>query len=107
MSVVIFRPVCTQLYTEAKMSKIKVEFDTKTKELSVKQNGKEVENVNRIEFYGLSDGKGMLDLVIHKYDENESINETYTLYANEDELRPTQNKELRKAIAKLISPDMV
>ena len=89
------------------MSKIKVEFDTKTKELSVKQNGKEVENVVRVDFYATSDGKGTVDLVRAERNEDDSTYETYTLYANEDELMPTQNKELRKAIAKLISPDMV
>lgn len=87
------------------MAKIIAEFDTQTKELSVRMNDKKMANIDSVTFMSDYDDKkkGYVELSSHVMDEEEKMARVERIYANQEEFEVVRDGGVQKEMAELMT----
>jgi hypothetical protein len=87
------------------MAKIIAEFDTQTKELSVRMNDKKMVNIDSVVF--MSDyedkKKGYVEISSHAMDEDEKVMKVERIYASQEDFEVVRDSGVQKEMAELMA----
>lgn len=81
------------------MAIINIEYDTKTKKMNAKMDGKKIDDVHSVNTYHRGEGNHAMSITKQKHNKDDDTSEHHTIYASET---PEEMKEIFKTIPGII-----